>query len=306
MAIGTTPLFSKISGSVGPVDYRTRRNGKIEIGKKRIPANPQSTRQLEVRTAYGRLFELWENEVWVNKQQYADIAEPQKIAAWNAWQQVHIPSMNYNPVAYWGGVEGSTNTLHDITKNNNSGNISGATWEQLKSGLWVLSYDGIDDVTTVSPDPIHTFNNSISFSIWTYQEDTNVGAFARKDGDLLTYGFYLFRPSLNKFQIQLLDHNYLNTTTLNSTANYELNKWYMVTAVTNRTTLKMYINGTLNNSTPDWTSDPLGNPVNNLFLGSHPPERAKQKNALPVMLNYDLSDAQIKKLFLSTKHLFGM
>lgn len=146
MAIGTTPLFSKISGSAGPVDYRTRRNGKIEIGKKRIPANPQSTEQQNTRNAYGRLHELWQNAAWIDKTQYENIAAAYNISAWNAFLLRHLPTMRLNPSSYWPFVEGAGNTLHDFTKNENHGTIYGATWQKTgKFNIPRLYFDGLDD-----------------------------------------------------------------------------------------------------------------------------------------------------------------
>lgn len=148
MAIGTTPLFSELSGSCGPVDFRTRRNGKIEIGKKRIPANPQSTEQLNTRNAYGRLHELWQNAAWIDKEQYNNIAAEYKISPWNAFLMRHLPIMRLNPVCYIPTVENTGLTTHDFTSNEIDGTLSGATWTQLTPyEIPVINYDGIDDET---------------------------------------------------------------------------------------------------------------------------------------------------------------
>ena len=154
MAIATTPLFSRISGSAGSVDFRTRRNGKIEIGKKRIPSNPQSTEQQNTRNAYGRLHELWQNAAWIDKEQYENIAAAYDISAWNAFLMRHLSTMRLNPAAYWPFVEGTNNTLHDFTVNENHGIISGAIWKTTnKFSIPALWFDGIDDRITIPSSP---------------------------------------------------------------------------------------------------------------------------------------------------------
>lgn len=44
----------------------------------------------------------------------------------------------------------SSNLLVDATSNSNDGVISGAVWTQLSSSLWVLDFDGTDDVVTIT------------------------------------------------------------------------------------------------------------------------------------------------------------
>jgi hypothetical protein len=168
MAIGTTPLFSKISGSAGPVDFRTRRNGKIEIGKKRIPANPQSTRQLEVRAGYGRLHELWQNAPWIDKNPINSNAKLDKLSSWNEWLKYHLPIMSLDPAFYWPCVEGTNNTVHNITKNISDGTIYGMLWNQLNSKLWSLYSDGIDDGVIMADNPLHSLNNELTIKLWIY------------------------------------------------------------------------------------------------------------------------------------------
>jgi len=45
---------------------------------------------------------------------------------------------------------GSKSKIYDRSGKGNNGTITGATWTRLSSGLWVLSYDGIDNVTTIT------------------------------------------------------------------------------------------------------------------------------------------------------------
>ena len=53
----------------------------------------------------------------------------------------------YDPscVLYMSGIPGRGSTIQDESIYNNHGTIYGATWTRLSSGLWVLSFDGVDD-----------------------------------------------------------------------------------------------------------------------------------------------------------------
>jgi len=52
---------------------------------------------------------------------------------------------NQGLVLYLPFMEGTGSSVHDLSKYHNNGTITGATWTQLPSGIWVLSFDGVDD-----------------------------------------------------------------------------------------------------------------------------------------------------------------
>jgi len=56
-------------------------------------------------------------------------------------------------VAYWSFDEGSGNTLHDLSGNENHGTIYGAVWTGGKSGN-ALYFDGDDDYVEIPADNI--------------------------------------------------------------------------------------------------------------------------------------------------------
>jgi len=56
---------------------------------------------------------------------------------------------NQGLVLYLPFMEGTGSSVHDLSKYHNNGTITGATWTQLPSGIWVLSFDGVDDYVEV-------------------------------------------------------------------------------------------------------------------------------------------------------------
>ncbi len=52
-------VITKISGKLKNVEFRTRRDGRIELGARRIPKQPLSPAQLSVRKAYGKIYQKW-------------------------------------------------------------------------------------------------------------------------------------------------------------------------------------------------------------------------------------------------------
>jgi len=168
MAIGTTSLFSSLSGSLSQIDFRTRKNKKIEIGKKRIPLNTRSPRQLEVRAGYGRLHELWQNASYIDKNPIISNAEIECISSWNQWLKNHLPTMCWNPAFYWPAVEGSGTSLHNLTPNTANGTISGMAWILEPSNIYSLYSDGLNDQVEISDNPLHTLSTEMTIKSWIY------------------------------------------------------------------------------------------------------------------------------------------
>jgi len=84
MAIGKTPLFSELSGSCGPVDFRTRMNGKIEIGTNRDPTKkPKTAAQQQINEMYGYAVEIWNTSSEINKNAWNEKGDLLQISGWN-------------------------------------------------------------------------------------------------------------------------------------------------------------------------------------------------------------------------------
>ncbi|RLC33768.1 MAG: hypothetical protein DRZ76_03910 [Candidatus Nealsonbacteria bacterium] len=61
---------------------------------------------------------------------------------------------------------GSNGKVLDFSKYHNNGTIAGATWTQLSSGLWVLSFDGVDDYVDCGTSLVLNPTTAITIEAW--------------------------------------------------------------------------------------------------------------------------------------------
>lgn len=66
------------------------------------------------------------------------------------------------------GLPGGSNKIHDKSPYGNVGTITGATWKVLPSGLWYLSFDGVDDYVDCGSDTSLNPTQAISIEFWLY------------------------------------------------------------------------------------------------------------------------------------------
>lgn len=269
MAIATTTLFNEIHGSAGSVDFRTRRNGKIEIGKKRIPSNPQSTEQQNTRNAYGRLHELWQNAAWIDKTQYENIATAYDISAWNAFIMRHLPIMRLNPVAYWPFVENTGTILHDFTTNYNHGTIHGATWETSgKYDIPRLYFDGIDDFVDCHNDPSLNITNTITIIAGIQTKNMPPGHSIWRG--IIMKGDYLIGQPYH-ISFQTVNALYFGVSVLPTTVNFpflEDDVWHLIEGTYNGSQLNIYMDNILKNSAP--AVGLINTTAESLWIGAQP------------------------------------
>lgn len=76
-----TSLFGKLKN----VEFRTRRDGRIELGARRIPKQPLSPAQLSVREAYGKIYQKWTQLSEEEKQYYNSLGKAEKLSGWNVF-----------------------------------------------------------------------------------------------------------------------------------------------------------------------------------------------------------------------------
>jgi len=184
-------------------------------------------------------------------------------------------------VGYWKFDEGFGDAAYDSSPQGNDGDLAGAcpgaatcpTWTNSGKFGKALSFDGDDDYINAGNDSSLIFENGMSISAWlkpNLSVDPNSGHIIRRNGNSISNGWYLFRQSTGTFQLQLLDHNAANTSTL-GTVDYIIpaGEWIHLVVLTDRNTMKIYIDGTLNVSTDDLTSDPLGSASADAIIGAY-------------------------------------
>jgi len=78
-------VITKISGKLKNVEFRTRRDGRIELGARRIPKQPLSPAQLSVREAYGKIYQKWTQLNEEEKQYYNSLGQKEGLSGWNVF-----------------------------------------------------------------------------------------------------------------------------------------------------------------------------------------------------------------------------
>lgn len=80
-------------GGFKQLDVRFRKRGTIELGRKRIPYNPRSEAQLNVRRAYGKCVQEWNLMSDAEKAQYEAEARALGLTGWQYYVKTRLPEL---------------------------------------------------------------------------------------------------------------------------------------------------------------------------------------------------------------------
>ena len=153
-------------------------------------------------------------------------------------------------VGYWKFDEGSGNIAHDSSGNGNDGTVVGASWTSgVSSGA--LKFDGIDNYVGVPSLPsVCVTGNQISVQLWikpavTLDASTPITNILDKGDE---YGFQMDQYSSGRiwFFVWLQGAPWQGIQT--ATSRWEADSWYLLTGTYDGSSLKMYVNGVLENS----------------------------------------------------------
>jgi len=152
-------------------------------------------------------------------------------------------------VAYWSFDEGSGNIAYDASGNGNHGTLTnGPKWTQGKIG-GALSFDGVDDYVEVPHSSSLMPISSISISFWMKKLKDPlrgwVGLFYKRGSENSGYNGYsvlLQTDGSIRWEFPGVANAVVDSSVL---AN---NTWYYIVAVYDGSSMKIFINGSLNNS----------------------------------------------------------
>jgi len=80
-------LFTEVRGKVKKAEFRRRKNKVTELSQKRIPFNPRTPAQREVRRTYGKCVEEWNKLSEAEKREWRIIGTLQGISGYNAFMR---------------------------------------------------------------------------------------------------------------------------------------------------------------------------------------------------------------------------
>lgn len=211
-------------------------------------------------------------------------------------------------VLFLPGFPGGGNKVYDRSPYGSHGTITGATWTRLKSGLWCLTFDGLDDKVEVSDANHLDIADAITDEAWVkleyYASGTSMKIIFSKEGN---YSGGLVEQNVASGsqvhpQYRLIigsNPQYAHATTDIS------DSWTHLVGTYDGSYIRLFINGVLSaETTASGTIDPNNEPIH---IGGGVTQRyAKGSIAILRKYNRALSAIEIQNLFGQEKHLFGV
>ncbi len=201
-------------------------------------------------------------------------------------------------------VEPGVVTLYDMSRYANNGVMTGVTWAQLPSDLWVMNLDGNDFINfgTGIYVPIGTF------STWFYT--TASGAqqtLLAKDIGGQNNGDFTFDINMadDKIRLRLQDASPSSQSIFSNVA-VNTAQWYHVVVLFGTGGMIMYVNSVAQTDTDAFTGG-ITNTAATFYLGGLAASFGLTGYlAMGELYNYRLSAGQILKRFEATRSLFGV
>lgn len=206
---------------------------------------------------------------------------------------------------YLPGLPGSGSKVYDRSPYGNSGTITGATWTKLPSGIWCLSFDGIDDVVDCGNSACFNVTSALTVVAWINPVGWGGGTYGRilSKGVITAWAFFL---SMTTAEMRFYGASMGSAIQSNPNV-IALNKWQQVGITYNKANVRFYVNGVYQGG--DALSQPLGTNIQNLLVGSESEvaDRCFNGNiALVRVLNRPWTTLEFQNSFNREKHLFGV
>jgi len=213
-------------------------------------------------------------------------------------------------VLYLPGLPGGDSKIYDRSPCGNHGTITGATWIQLPSGVWCLSFDGQDDFVDCGVATVLNFTSEdFTVKLWVCRDISgDAGLITR--GQYKVDGWMLATQHQNKLDFRTFQSNeqqiQLGSTVLSN------DTWHHVVVSRSGSSATLYLNGRDDTGTPVSLTDPTGNTNRTLRLASQtggpssPNWPLAGDVALIAIYNRAWTALDVQNNFNQEKHLFGV
>lgn len=211
-------------------------------------------------------------------------------------------------VLYLPGLPGSGSKIYDRSPYGNHGTIIGATWKKLPSGLWYLSFDGIDDRVNCGDYAYHRVTSQLTIELWANLQslDDTLQYLLNKQSTIdpmSGYGLYI-RQTTDVLGIWC---GGLSPAGVTSDVAITTDTWYHLVGTYNGSSLTVYVNAVSksvsSSGSINWSN------IENLWIGARaqgPDAWADAFIAIPRVYNRALSALEIQNHFNREKRLFGV
>ena len=208
-------------------------------------------------------------------------------------------------VLYLPGLPAGDSKIHDRSPYGNQGDITGATWVRLPSGLWCLSFDDTDDYVDCGSSAGLRFTTSFSVMAWAKwaSDVTSTTIIGSYRGGVSGYDLYVDSGDILKWAVEGL-----TPSSGAIVASPSLNVWYHIGFTYNSTSNELH---SFSNGVRIANTAVSGTPVvatTNLFIGRYGNSLIEIMDgliALPKIFNTAISDFAFINHYNREKHLLG-
>jgi len=155
------------------------------------------------------------------------------------------PIINNGLVGYWSFNENTGSTIFDLSGNNNNGLfLNSPTWVSGRKGR-ALNFNGINQGINLANNGVLNLTAAIGISCWVNITTNTPNSFARIIDKQYNSGFVLCHLSVSNQLIFGPNANFATSTT-----SLTANVWYHIGCTYDGLTVKIYVNGVLEGTTP--------------------------------------------------------
>lgn len=239
------------------------------VGKKPTHRNMRSGLQVAQREVFLAARDEWGWLTAEEKAAYAAAAHPLKMTGYNRFLKRFLQGEERRYTRLLLPLqEGAGVVAADRSGYANNGAISGATWTQLPSGVWVLSFNGTSDYVNCGNAVSLQMNDQLSVSTWITLKRTAQYEYIVAKGYPWVGGWW-FQKNLNTTSIIFVyvgPTNWWISTPLTLTLNTSAHLTYTFDGGV----VRRYLNGAYIGSDTFADTTVAGTDITNLRLGSSP------------------------------------